>query len=405
MAMADQNAGPSFRLSMLIYDTRYRSLTIQVAVLIGFLAGGVWLINNMLVNLEALGKDLGFGFMSVEAGFNIEPALIEYTSQSSNLRATFVGILNTLMVAVVGCILATIIGVSVGVARLSSNWIISRLMTVYIEMFRNVPVLLWIIFALAIFSDIFPKPRDFKGEDAEASMLLFESIALTNRGFYVPAPVWGSGSMVVIIAFVLSIVGIFVFGKWSKKRQDATGQTLPDFWIKLAILIVPAVVIFFIMGKPITLDLPSLQGFNFKGGIKIGTSFLALTAALVAYTSAFIAEAVRAGIQAINKGQSEAAFALGLRPNRTMSLVILPQALRVIIPPLISQYLNLAKNSSLAVAVGYIEIMGTIGGSVLNQTGREMECIMLVMLAYLTISLSVSTVMNFYNNSVKLKER
>ncbi len=405
MAMADQNARQGFRLSMLIYDTRYRSLTIQVVVLMGFMAGGVWLISNMLANLEALGKDLGFGFLKVQAGFEIQPQLIEYSSQSSNLRAMMVGLLNTLMVAVIGCFFATIIGVMIGVARLSKNWIISLLMSVYVEMFRNVPVLLWIVFSLAILSETLPKPNDFRGADATATMYLSESIAFTNRGFYIPLPVFGAGSMVVVITFILALVGVFFFGRWSKTRQEQTGDILPNFWIKLAILVVPALIIFFIMGRPIGLDYPALKGFNFQGGLKIGTPFLAILFALVAYTAAFIAEAVRSGIQAIDKGQSEAAFALGLRPNRTMSLIILPQALRVIIPPLISQYLNLAKNSSLAVAVGYIEIMGTIGGSVLNQTGREMECILLVMVAYLSISLSVSMIMNLYNNSVKLKER
>ncbi len=405
MAMADQNAGPTFRLSMLIYDTRYRSLTIQVIVLIGFMAGGVWLVNNMLNNLSDLGKDLGFGFLNDAAGFEISPQLIEFSSQDSNLRAAIVGMLNTLMVAVVGCIIATIIGVIVGIARLSKNWVVARLMTVYVEMFRNVPILLWIVFAIAIINDIFPVPRAFKGDSATASMLFNESVALTNRGFYVPSPIWLQGSMVVVIVFILSLVAIKFFGTWSKKRQEATGDILPNFWIKLGIFVVPAVLIYFIMGRPIELDYPAFVKFNFEGGLFIRAPFIAITMALALYTAAFIAEAVRSGIQAISKGQSEAAFALGLRPNRTMQLIILPQALRVIIPPLISQFLNLTKNSSLATAVGYIEITGTLGGTILNQTGREMECIMLLMLIYLSISLSISMVMNVYNNSVKLKER
>lgn len=405
MAMADQNAGPTFRLSMLIYDTRYRSLTIQVIVLIGFMAGGVWLVNNMLSNLSDLGKDLGFGFLNDAAGFEISPQLIEFSSTDSNLRAAIVGMLNTLMVAVVGCFIATIIGVAVGVARLSKNWVLARLMTVYVEMFRNVPILLWIVFAIAIINDIFPVPRAFKGDNATASMLFNESVALTNRGFYIPSPIWLQGSMVVVIVFILSFIAAIFFGKWSRKRQEQTGQILPNFWIKLGMLIVPAVLIYFIMGRPIALDYPAFVKFNFEGGLFIRAPFIAITMALSLYTAAFIAEAVRSGIMAISKGQSEAAFALGLRPNRTMQLIILPQALRVIIPPLISQFLNLTKNSSLATAVGYIEITGTLGGTILNQTGREMECIMLLMLVYLTISLSISMVMNVYNNSVKLKER
>lgn len=405
MAMADQNAGPSFRLSMLIYDTRYRSITIQIVVLFGFMAGAVWLVNNMLDNLALLGKDLGFGFLKSDAGFEIQPHLIEYSSQSSNFMAAVVGMINTLVVAVVGCIIATVIGVSVGVARLSHNWVVARLTTVYVEVFRNVPVLLWIVFAIAIISEVFPKPREFKGADASASMYLSDSVALTNRGFYIPAPVFESGSMIVVIVFLLSLVGIMVFGKWSKKRQEETGDILPNFWIKLGIFVIPAVIIFFIMGRPIVLDYPELKGFNFQGGLHLRAPFVALTLALALYTSAFIAEAVRSGIQAIDKGQSEAAFALGLRPNRTMSLVVLPQALRVIIPPLISFYLNLTKNSSLAMAVGYIEITGTLGGTILNNTGREIECILLLMAVYLSISISISTIMNIYNNSIKLKER
>ena len=394
-----------FQLSMLLYDRRYRSMTIQIVALIGFMLFIGWLVTNAAYNLAALGKPLGFDFLGDPAGYDINQRLIEYTSQSTHLRAAAVGLLNTLLVAFLGCILATIVGVLVGVLRLSSNWIVARIMTVYVEIFRNVPVLLWIVFAMAIFIETLPAPRAFRGDNATASMLLGDSVALTNRGWYVPAPVFESGSMIVVLVFLASIIGMFVFGRWAKARQEATGEILPTFWIKLAIFIVPALVFYFLMGRPIGLEYPELKGFNFKGGIYMRNSLIALWLALSLYTAAFIAEIVRAGILSVSKGQTEAAYALGLRPNRTMNLVILPQALRVIIPPLISNYLNLTKNSSLAIAVGYMDFTGTLGGITLNQTGREMECLLLLMLGYLIISLSISAVMNWYNESVKLRER
>ena len=283
--------------------------------------------------------------------------------------------------------------------------VVSRLMTIYIEMFRNVPVLLWILITMAIFIEVFPQPRDFRGEDAVASMKLFESVAVTNRGIYIPSPTFFAGSGPLIAVFFASIAGMFFFGRWSKKRQEATGQILPNFWIKLAIFIVPSVLFYFILGKPMGLEYPELKGFNFKGGFYMRNSLIALWFALSLYTAAFIAETVRSGIQAVAKGQTEAAGALGLRPGRITSLVVLPQALRVIIPPMISQYLNLTKNSSLAIAVGYMDITGTLGGITLNQTGREMECLMILMAIYLAISLTISTGMNWYNERVKLRER
>mgnify|MGYP001628252345 CR=1 FL=1 len=394
-----------FQLSQLIYDTRYRSMTIQIVALVLFLLGVGWLLNNAAQNLAALGKPLSFGFLGEAAGYDINQKLIEYNNQMSHGRAALVGVLNTLLVAVLGCILATVLGVVIGVLRLSNNWVVARLMTVYIESFRNVPVLLWIVLTMAIFIESFPAPRAFRGENASASMSLWDSVALTNRGLYIPKPELYSGSTAVIVVFLLSIVGIFVFGTWSRKRQEATGQILPNFRIKLAIFFVPTLLVYFILGRPIGLELPELKGFNFQGGIYMRNSLIALTLALGLYTAAFVAENVRAGIMAVSKGQSEAAFALGLSPNRTMNLIILPQALRVIIPPLISQYLNLTKNSSLAIAVGYMDITGTLGGITLNQTGKEMECLLILMAIYLAISLIISSVMNWYNESVKLRER
>lgn len=402
MQTTDQPA-PGFRLSQLLYDSRYRSMTIQVVAFILLMALLSWLATNTAQNLQNLGKDINFGFLSQPAGYDINQRLIEYDSRSTHGRAALVGILNTLFVAFLGCILATVVGVIAGVLRLSKNWLVARLMAVYVEGFRNVPLLLWIIAIFAVMAESMPAPRAFKSGDA--AMLLGDTVAVTNRGVFIPAPVFGPGSMVVVLVFLASLVGIFAFRRYAAQRQEATGQILPVLWISLALLILPAGLAYLVMGSPISLQYPELKGFNFKGGLHLRNSLIALWLALSLYTGAFIAEIVRGGILAINKGQTEAAYALGLRPNRTMRLVILPQALRVIIPPLISQYLNLTKNSSLALAVGYMDARSTLGGTTVNQTGRELEGMLLLGIFYLVVSLLISAGMNIYNNSVKLKER
>lgn len=330
--------------------------------------------------------------------------MIEYSNDSTHGRAAIIGILNTLLVAFLGCILATIIGVIAGVLRLSKNWIVARLMTVYVEGFRNVPLLLWILVIFAVMTEATPQPRDFR-EGGDASMILFDSIAITNRGIFIPRPIWGEGSTLLVAVFFASLFAIWAFRRYARKKQEATGQILPVFWISTALFFVPSVIFYFILGGPVTLQLPELGGFNFTGGLQVRNSLIALWFALSLYTGAFIAEIVRSGILAVSRGQTEAAFALGLRPNRTMNLVILPQALRVIIPPLISQYLNLTKNSSLAIAVGYMDVRSTLGGITINQTGRELEGMLLLGVFYLVTSLIISGVMNVYNNAVKLKER
>ncbi|MFT4784725.1 MAG: general L-amino acid transport system permease protein [Paracoccaceae bacterium] len=393
-----------FRLSMLLNDTRYRSYTFQAITLLLLIIGMAYLGMNLVNNLAAAGLNISYDFMSQPAGYDINQKLIEYDSQSSNLRASLVGVLNTLLVAFLGCITATVFGVTAGVLRLSNNWIVSKLMAIYVEAFRNVPVLIWIIIIYTIMTAVLPAPRDFRGDEPSATMLL-DMFAFTNRGIYLPAPIWNAGSMVVVATFLASIIGVFAYRRYAKKLLFDTGRLLPMGWPSVAILFVPTILMFFIMGQPIGLDYPALKGFNFQGGIQIRASLIALWLALAVYTGAFIAENVRAGIQAISKGQSEAAAALGMRPGRIMNLVILPQALRVIIPPLISQYLNLTKNSSLAIVVGYMDVTGTLGGITLNQTGRAIECVLLLMLFYLIISLSISAIMNAYNNSVKLRER
>jgi general L-amino acid transport system permease protein len=404
MSTVDYGA-ETFRLRMLLYDTRYRSLTIQVIAVIAFMLTAAWLVNNTVQNLASLGKDFDFSFLWTRAGYDIGQTLIPYTNDSTHGRAAVVGILNTFLVAILGCIVATVVGVLIGVLRLSKNWIVARLAATYVDVFRNVPVLLWILAIMAVLTETMPAPSAFRGDNASASMLLADSVALTNRGLYMPWPILGPGWQMVVGTFIASLVAIVLFGRYAKRRQEETGDILPTFRIKLAILLVPTFLVDFVMGSPISLDYPVLERFNFQGGGFVDKALLALTLALALYTGAFIAESVRAGIQAVSHGQTEAAAALGLRPNRVMRLVVLPQALRVIIPPLISQYLNLTKNSSLAIAVGYMDARATLGGITMNQTGRELECMLLLMGFYLIVSLAISSVMNFYNAHVALKER
>ena len=448
MAYANESPKENFRLSMLIYDTRFRSMTIQVIVLILVALAFSWLINNTIENLEAKGKTFNYGFLWVRAGYDIEQTLIPYTNDSSHGRALFVGLANTLLVAVVGCFLATIVSVLVGVLRLSKNWLVARIMTVYVEIFRNIPVLLWILFIYVPLTEIGPEPKDFKvtqpmidalAVEAQggtlppdavttppASKVLFDTVAITKRGMFMPKPllerplgsftIFGDIPVSLSVLATLAVLGASLWinrriRRHAKSVQEQTGIRPTTWWKSLLILFVPVIALLVAMG--FHLEIPAFplneagvsQGFNFQGGMTISPSLFALTLALALYTGAFIAEIVRAGILAISKGQSEASFALGLRPGRTMSLVILPQALRVIIPPLISQYLNLTKNTSLGIAVSYLDLRGTLGGITLNQTGRELECMLLMMLIYLTISLIISVVMNIYNKSVQLKAR
>ena len=412
----------SFKPSMLIYDTRYRSMTIQIFVLIAFIIFVFWLIDNTITNLVDLGKPVEFRFLSEAASYDINQRLIDYNSRDSHLRASFVGLLNTLVVAVLGCITATFLGVLIGVGRLSKNWLIAKIMTLYVETFRNVPVLLWILLAMAIMIESLPAPKAFRGENATATMYVSDSMAFTNRGVYVPEPLFSNPigdvslfgassfrfdvSLDLIAILIVFFAGIYISGRIKRQAdhiQNDTGKRPTTWYLRIAVIVVPTAVLLWVLG--FYMGYAELKGFNFKGGTHLRNSLIALWLALSLYTAAFIAEIVRAGIMAVSSGQSEAAASLGLRPRRIMSLVILPQALRVIVPPLISNYLNLTKNSSLAIAVGYMDITGTLGGITLNQTGRELECILMLMLVYLVISLSISAVMNWYNNSVKLVER
>ncbi|MCK0096772.1 ABC transporter permease subunit [Yoonia sp. F2084L] len=407
-SITDPPQGSSFRLSMLINDTRYRSYTFQaIAFIVLALAIG-YLINNLFTNLAAQGLDIDFSFLGAPAGYDINQRLIEYTSQSTNLQAAIVGVLNTLLVSFLACVTATVFGVLAGVLRLSNNWLVRKLMAIYVEIFRNIPVLIWVLIIFTIMIAVLPGPREFRGDDASASMFLGIS-AFTNRGVYIPLPFFergfggGMDLLMVIAVLVGSFFGARAVTARATRIQEATGDRPATLLTNLAIWFGPLIAVFVIFG--LSFEIPELKGFNFAGGIKVGGPLIAIWFALSIYTGAFIAENVRAGIQAVSKGQTEAAGALGIRPRRIMSLVVLPQALRVIIPPLISNYLNITKNSSLAILVGYADVTATLGGITLNQTGRAIECILLLMLFYLTISLLISAVINVYNNAIKLKER
>lgn len=419
--MADRpGLNEPFRLSMLIYDKRYRGLVIQAVVVIAMMLLVWQLAHNVVQNMARSGKTFDFGFLWSRSGYDIPFHLIPYNSDSTHLRAAAVGLLNTLLVAVLGCIAATIIGVIVGILRLSSNWLIAKIMTVYVEVFRNVPILLWILVILSMFSELLPGPRDYRPDadgHSNASMLFFDSVALTNRYTSVPtlhadhpAPALQLGGISLngtLVAFVLVfILACLIQGRivrWANARQERTGDRPRIWWMTAILFLAPLVVMWMAFGLQVVR--PELRGFNFAGGFNLDNGFVVLWLALSLYTAAFIAEIVRAGILSVSRGQSEAAAALGLRPRQVMRLVILPQALRVIIPPMISQFLNLTKNSSLAIAVGFPDLRATLGGTTLNQTGREMETMILMMGIYLVISLTVSAAMNLYNRSVRLKER
>ncbi len=382
----------------LINDKELRSVFIQVVTIALLFAFIAYIARNAVVNLETIGKGYSFDFLYQPSNYDINQSLIEYDSRSPHWRAAIVGILNTLLVAVVGVILATIVGFILGVLRLSPNWLINRVVYVYIEYVRNVPVLLHILLVHGIIVNTLPVPKN--------AMMAFDgTLFLTNRGFYTPKPLFEPAMWAVLIAFIIGIGFTWWFRRYAKRIQDATGKIYPVFLIGLGAIVGFPILVFLITGAPLSWEYAELKGFNFKGGLVLRPEFVALTVALALYTAAFIAEIVRAGIQAISHGQTEAAYALGLRPKRNMQLVIIPQALRVIIPPLSSQYLNLTKNSSLAIAIGYMDIVATIGGISLNQTGREMECMTIVLALYLFFSLCISAFMNWYNKKMKLVER
>jgi len=354
---------------------------------------------NVVINLENVGKEFSFDFLSWPAAYDIGfSPFLDYTNKSTHLEAGVVGLLNTLLIAFWGCILATVLGFILGIMRLSRNWLVSKISYVFVEFVRNVPVLIHILAIYSLVVTLLPPAK-------KAIDIGGEAFFLSNRGFYVPSPVFESGAGIVGFVILISIALVIGFKRWAKRTQDQTGRIYPILWISLALLIVLPAIAFVATGMPLSWDVPALKGFNFKGGMAIKPEFLALWLALSYYTSCFIAEIVRAGILAVSHGQTEAAHALGLKSNRTLQLIIIPQALRIIVPPLCSQYLNLTKNSSLAIAIGYMDITATLGGISLMQTGKEMETMMIVMGVYLVISLTISSFMNWFNHRIKLTAR
>ena len=378
-------------------NEKSREIIIQLLVLLSIGWFLSWLVANVDANFKALGKDISFEFLFIPAGYDINQYLIDYNNRDSHLRAGIVGLLNTGLVAFFGIILATVLGISVGIIRLSKNWLASKIAYWYVEFTRNVPILLQILLWHGIIINTLPHPKK--------AINIADLTFLSNRGFYIPKPLTENGIELVYLFFIIAIIFSILFYKYCKKKQDLTGAQYPVFWINLSVIISLPLFAFFISGMPISLEIPALKGFNFRGGMHMSPELAALTFALGIYTAAFIAEIVRAGILAVDKGQREAAESIGLKPSKVMNLVILPQARRVIIPPLTSQYLNLTKNSSLAIAIGYMDLVATLGGISLNQTGREMETMVIVMLIYLSVSLSISALMNWYNNKAKLVGR
>ena len=389
---------PSGSIVRLWRNKEARSVIVQiltVAVVCALVAIG---LHNVAVNLEAIGKEFSFDFLTAPAAYDITfSPFIDYNSRETHLVAAAVGILNTLLVAVCGIVFATVLGFTMGVLRLSSNWLISRMVYVFIEFTRNVPVLLHILLVHGIVVTTLPAARK--------AINIGDTMFLSNRGFYVPAPVLEDGAGVVGAVLLVTIIAAIVFRRWAKRVQDETGIIYPVFWICAALIVGATGVAFLATGSPLSWEVPALKGFNFRGGMALKPEFLALWLALSYYTACFIAEIVRAGILAVSHGQSEASYALGLRPNRTLQLVIIPQALRIIVPPLVSQYLNLTKNSSLAIAIGYMDVVATIGGISLMQTGKEVETMIIVLGVYLVFSLTISAFMNWFNRSIRFKER
>lgn len=376
-------------------DNRAIIYQILALVLIFFLA--YFILNNMFTNIEKRGINTGFDFLGSEAGFGILQSLIEYDESNTHGKVFIVGLLNTILVSVIGIIFATIIGLLVGIGRLSKNFMVAKLSLIYVETFRNIPILLQILFWYNVVLASLPSPRQ--------SMSFFDSIFFNNRGLYIPKPILESGFTAVIIAFIIAVFSVIYLSKWAKNRHDKTGQEFPIFTVSLAILIGAPLLVFFISGSPASLEIAALKGFNFKGGWTLIPELLALAFALSIYTATYIAEAVRSGIEAVPKGQKEAASALGLKDHVILKKVVLPQALRVIIPPVINQYLNLIKNSSLATAIGYPELVTIFSGTSLNQVGQAIEIILMTMAVYLTLSILISILMNYINSRMQIKER
>ena len=398
MAIKRERLGTAPASYALWRDPRVRAIVYQVLTLVGVVAFAAYIIHNTIDNLDRQGIASGFGFLNKPAGFGIPQTLIEYNELSPNWRVFWVGLLNTIVVAVVGIALATILGFVIGLARLSSNWLVARLATVYIEVIRNTPVLLQILFWYFAVLQALPQPRD-------SIAFLGDLFFLNNRGFYLPKPNFEAGFGWVALAFVAALAAVIGIAHWARRRREATGQPFHTVYVGFGLLIGAPLLAYLLTGAPLTFEHPEMGRFKLQGGLVLLPELVALTFALSIYTAAFIAEIVRAGILSVGHGQIEAARALGLKHDHTLRFVVIPQALRVIIPPLTSQYLNLTKNSSLAVAIGYPDFVNVFTGIVLNQTGQAVEVIAMTMAVYLTLSLLTSAFMNWYNRRKALVER
>jgi general L-amino acid transport system permease protein len=393
-----QPPAPSSSSTGFLNNPQNRAVIYQVASLLFVIFLAYYFTNNMFDNIEKRGITTGFSFLDNVAGFGISQTLIPYDDGTSTFYDVFiVGLLNTLLVAGIGVILASILGLLIGVGRLSQNFLISKLSLVYIETFRNIPILLQILFWYNVVLAALPSPRQ--------SFNYFDSFFLNNRGLLSPEPIFESGSGFILAAFILAIIGVFFLARWAKKRHNLTGEEFPIFKVSIAIVLLAPLLVYFITGQPISAEYPVLKGFNFRGGLAIIPELLALVFALSIYTATYIAEAVRAGIEAVPSGQKEAAKALGLKDHVILRKVVLPQALRVIIPPVINQFLNLTKNSSLATAIGYPEIVTLFSGTTLNQVGQAIEIILMTMAVYLTVSIVISLVLNWVNAKMAIKGR
>ncbi|HTN29516.1 MAG TPA: amino acid ABC transporter permease [Pseudomonas sp.] len=390
-------ATPSGRRGSLLTDPQARAWIFQLVAVAAVVAFGWFLFHNTQTNLQHRGITSGFGFLDNTAGFGITQHLIDYQESDSYGRVFWVGLLNTLLVSVIGIILATLLGFILGVARLSSNWLIRQLATVYIEIFRNIPPLLQIFFWYFAVIGPLPGPRD--------SLSLGDLVFLNNRGVQMPAPSASEAYGPFMLALLVALALVVVLSRWARARRLATGQRFPVFWVSLALIVAIPGACTLLFGSPVNWSVPELQRFNIRGGWVVIPELVSIVMALSIYTAAFIGETVRSGIQAVSGGQTEAAASLGLRPGQVLRLVIIPQALRVIVPPLTSQYLNLTKNSSLAAAIGYPDMVSLFAGTVLNQTGQAIEAMAITMSVYLAISLSISMLMNAYNARIALVER
>lgn len=377
-------------------DPAKLAILYQLLTLAGVGLLGYYLVSNTLKNLARQSISTGFGFLHHEAAFEIGEKFIRYSAADTYARALVVGILNTLVVAFIGVVLTVILGTMLGIARLSTNWLVAKLSAWYIEIFQDIPILLQLFFWYAFFYEILPGPRQ--------ALNPIPGVFLCKRGLTFGVPEWHVAFLYAGLALLIALALVFVLRKWAIRRQEASGKSFPVGRGAGALLVGLPLVTWWLAGAPTAMNVPQLTGFNFKGGVSISPEFTALLLGLVLYTSAFVAEVVRAGIQSVSKGQREAAMSIGLKPAQVLHLVILPQSLRVIVPPLTSQMLNLTKNSSLAVAIGYPDFV-SVAGTTINQTGQAIEGVAMIMIVYLFFSLSTSAFMNWYNKKIALVER